>query len=123
MSCSTNAPPPLLYHAQADLAVAHQMSAHLAAFAIHGDPGAEACTACDMEQHAWPAYTLAHPRSLRIDTTSSVYEDVQLKQCAFWDAHPYFGQVPLLRSLLPAPNHSRMRCTVRSRVLRLLQLT
>ena len=71
------------------------MLAHLAAFVIHGDPGAKVCAACDMEQRAWPAYTLAHPHSLRIDTSSTVHVDVQLTQCGFWDAHPYFGQVEL----------------------------
>ena len=45
-----------------------------------------------MEQAAWPAYTLAEPANLRIDVNSSVRLAVHAKECAFWDAHPYYGQ-------------------------------
>ena len=76
----------------ADLRLARRMSAHLAAFVVRGDPAAEACSECDMAPEAWPAYTLAAPASLELNLTSAVRLDVQATQCAFWDAHPYFGQ-------------------------------
>ena len=68
------------------------MASHLAAFVVHGDPAARACSACDMARHDWPAYTLAAPVALQLNVTSRVLSGVHATQCAFWDAHPYFGQ-------------------------------
>jgi len=79
----------------ADFELARRMSSHLAAFVVAGDPGAEPCTGCGMQAHAWPAYTLEAPAALQLNTTSRVLLGEHAAQCAFWDAHPYYGQESL----------------------------
>jgi len=87
----------------ADLDLAKRMSTHLVAFVVSGDPAATLCTSCEMRPHSWPPYTLEAPVSLQLNTTSRVLRGEHAAQCAFWDAHPYYGQESL-RNLL---QHSR----------------
>ena len=75
----------------ADYAVAAAMSAHLVAFAAHGDPAAPPPGGM-APARPWPPFRLSYPASLRIDVKSQVRDGVQAAQCRFWDAHPYYNQ-------------------------------